>query len=309
MDLLGKLKSYCYSNSTESQHHYSLMSLRDFTISLQFSHYLDITLVSVTGTCQSPFTQQRMVKLICKLNESPEISQEYLPQARLLVMLSRGASSITVPHSAHFVTTVCKRGHLMKNGAYLFQSALALHLSPHETVRMIVLLSSPEPLQIGKEHRKTDFPWNIICFYAVCYSHPGEGGNHFLQWKGIGKKKHLYYNHNILFYTARNSRNSPSPAGFRKEDSTEGHRPIFISSHPTPRAPPWSSTTPRDAVLLTRIHPTHTSELRVSPESPDQHLICPWKIFPAVFLQRATPHSTTVLPTLSPSPEESRTSR
>lgn len=105
MDLLGKLKCYCYSNCTESQHHYSLISLRDFIISLQFPQYLDITLVSVTGTCQSPFTQLRTVKLICKLNESPEICQEYLPKAKLLEMLSRGASSVPASHSAHFVSS------------------------------------------------------------------------------------------------------------------------------------------------------------------------------------------------------------
>lgn len=68
----------------------------------------------------------------------------------------------------------------------------------------------------------------------------------FFSEKELGKK-HLYYNQKILFYTARNSRNSPSPAGFRKEDSTEEHRPIFTSNHPTPRASPWSSITSRDA--------------------------------------------------------------
>lgn len=111
MDLLGKLKCYCYSNCTESQHHYSLISLRDFIISLQFPQYLDITPVSVTGTCQSPFTQLRTVKLICKLNESPEICQEYLPKAKLLEMLSRGASSVPASHSAHFVSSSALRAN------------------------------------------------------------------------------------------------------------------------------------------------------------------------------------------------------
>lgn len=96
------------------QHHYSLISLRDFTISLQFPQNLDITPVSVTGTCQNPFTQLRTVKLICKLNESPETCQEYLPQARLLVMLSTGASSVPVSHSAHFVSSsaLCADGDI-----------------------------------------------------------------------------------------------------------------------------------------------------------------------------------------------------
>lgn len=140
MDLSGKLKCYCYSNSTESQHHYSVISLRDFSISLQFPQYLDITPVSVTGTCQSPFTQLRTVKLICKLNESPETCQEYLPQARLLEMLSTRGSSIPVSHSAHFVSSspLCLDGDISRKiGAFLCQSALPLHLSPHETIGMM----------------------------------------------------------------------------------------------------------------------------------------------------------------------------
>lgn len=34
-------------------------------------------------------------------------------------------------------SAVCKQGYFMKNGSYLFQSALALHLSPHETMGMM----------------------------------------------------------------------------------------------------------------------------------------------------------------------------
>lgn len=140
MDLLGKLKCHCYSHSTENQHHYSLISLRDFTMSLQFPQNVDITLVSVTGTCQSPFTQLRMGKLICKLNESPETCQEYLPQGqaagdaqqRSLLCACFPLCPLCQPFS-----TVCNGGHLMKNGSYLFQSALALHLSPHEIIGMM----------------------------------------------------------------------------------------------------------------------------------------------------------------------------
>lgn len=203
MDLLGKLKCCCYSSSTESQHHYSLISLRDFTISLQFPQNLDITPVS--GTCQSPFTQLRTVKLICKLNESPETCQEYLPQGQAAGDAQQ--RSLLCPcfplcPFCQLLSTVCQRGHLMKNGSYLFQSGFApLPTWDHWDD---VLLSSPEPLQMGKGHRKTDFPQNITCFYGVCYSHPGEGGYHFLQWKGIGKKASLLQPENLLCI-ARNS--------------------------------------------------------------------------------------------------------
>lgn len=140
MDLLGKLQCHSYSSSTESQHHYSLISLRDFPISLQFPQNLDITLVSVTGTYQSPFTQLRRVKLIFKLNESPEICQEYLPQGQAAGDAQQ--RSLLCPYFplcslCQLFSTLCKQGHLMKNGSYLFQSALALHLSPHGTIGMM----------------------------------------------------------------------------------------------------------------------------------------------------------------------------
>lgn len=85
-------------------------------------------------------------------------------------------------------TAVFRWGHLMKNWCLFVSVCSAFAPLPTWDRQDHVLLSSPEPLQMGKGHRKTDFPQNITCFYGVCYSHPREGRNHFLQWKGIGKK-------------------------------------------------------------------------------------------------------------------------
>lgn len=96
-----------------------LISLRDFTISLRLPQYLDVSPVSVPGTCQSYFTQPRRGKLICKLNESPESCQEELPWARLLVVLSRGAPQpalILLP----MLPTLSALQLLIQTGIYIF---------------------------------------------------------------------------------------------------------------------------------------------------------------------------------------------
>lgn len=131
---------------TESRHHYSLISLRDFTISLQFPQYLDITPVSVTGTCQSHFMQLRTVGLICKLNESPETHQGELPQAGLLGMLSRGAQQPVLTLLPTLSALHCMQTGMYheKKVCYCFSLLSMRDHSAH------VLLSSPVPCPLAE---------------------------------------------------------------------------------------------------------------------------------------------------------------
>lgn len=128
------------------------------------------------------------------------------PKARLLEMLSRGGSSVSVSHSAHFVSSsaLCADRDISWKMVPICFSLLWLCTSPHMRQLGWCLAFLPRATADGKRTQKTDFPQNITCFYGVCYSHPGEGGCHFLQWKGIGKKASLLQPENLLCI-ARNS--------------------------------------------------------------------------------------------------------
>lgn len=124
--------------------------------------------------------QPSMIKLICKLNESPESCQEELPWARLLVVLSRGA-----PQSAlillPMLPTLSALQLLIQTGIYIF-----IYIK-----KKVIFVPCCSSTGKKKGHGGTDLPRHITCFKAargVSQSYPSQGENPFLQQKALGKE-------------------------------------------------------------------------------------------------------------------------